>query len=166
MRNFGLGKLEERKASNEQLVPGLNVDLPSNAFDADGDLNLLAFIPIELQGTIESVLKLTTAILLVAFILAGVRCLYPNSHALSMFLSDIVRMSQLRVVNHACVALSVHSLQTYKQFRWPSRGMLTRLRRREACLSRSRTSFKTSSNPTSLQLGKHLKESLPNKRLQ
>lgn len=79
LRNFGLGKLEERKASNEQLVPGLNVDLPSDAFDADGDLNLLAFIPIELQGTIESVLKLTTAILLVAFILAGVRCLYHNS---------------------------------------------------------------------------------------
>jgi hypothetical protein len=74
LRNFGLGKLEERKNS-EQLVPGLNVDLPSDAFDSDGDLNLLAFIPIELQGTIESVLKFTTAVLLVAFILAGVRCL-------------------------------------------------------------------------------------------
>jgi len=72
LRKFGLGKIEERKSPSDQLVPGLDVNLPTGAFDADGDLNLLAFIPIELQGSIESFLYFTTGTLLVAFLLAGV----------------------------------------------------------------------------------------------
>jgi hypothetical protein len=55
-------------------VPGLDVNLPKGAFDADGDFNLLAFIPIETQGSIESFLFVTTGTLLMAFLLAGVRC--------------------------------------------------------------------------------------------
>mmetsp|Transcript_65565 Transcript_65565/g.147952 ORF Transcript_65565/g.147952 Transcript_65565/m.147952 type:complete len:231 (+) Transcript_65565:74-766(+) len=69
LRSFGLDKLEDRKEDKESL--GLP-EMPKNAFDQDGDLNLLAFIPIELQGSIESFFFFTTGTLLFAFLIAGV----------------------------------------------------------------------------------------------
>lgn len=65
LRSFGLEKMEDRSESE-------GLKLPKNAFDEDGDLNLLAFIPMEVQATIESVLYLTTGTLLFVFILAGI----------------------------------------------------------------------------------------------
>ena len=46
--------------------------IPKEAFDKDGDLNILALIPIEAQGAIESFLYFSTGILLMGFLIAGV----------------------------------------------------------------------------------------------
>jgi len=67
LRSFGLDKMEDRKDDSKG-----GVKLPDNAFDADGDLNLLAFIPMEVQGGIESLLYFTTGALLFVFIVAGI----------------------------------------------------------------------------------------------
>ena len=58
MRSFGLDKLEERGDQK-------GATIPEGAFDEDGDINLLALIPIEIQGSIETFLYFSTGKLIV-----------------------------------------------------------------------------------------------------
>lgn len=85
LRKMGLEKFEERKSKPKKtrkkdgsedlsVVPGMN--LPNGAFDAGGNFQPLAFIPIEAQAGIESFLYLSTGSLLLLFVLAGIAITY------------------------------------------------------------------------------------------
>tara|TARA_A100001015_G_C15009724_1_gene722413 strand:+ start:1656 stop:2327 length:672 start_codon:yes stop_codon:yes gene_type:complete len=128
LRKMGLDRFEERtdksgrsfekklRADGKEdltTVPGMN--LPKGAFNEEGYFNPLSFIPIELQGQIESFLYLATGSLLFLFVLAGIAITYdafmistkaPEPEIFSSFMKDFLgpNFTNLGLVFLACSA--------------------------------------------------------------